>query len=82
MLWYWKIAIYVLMLAARNWYTRSAPNRLADPWESVNYPEAEQGSPIPRVFGTRWVENPTCLWYGDLKTQIIRVLEGAYYTGL
>ena len=31
-----------------------------------NIPTAEQGKPIPKVFGTRVVQSPNIVWYGDL----------------
>lgn len=34
-------------------------------------PTAEEGRPIPVVFGTVRVTGPNVLWYGDLYTQAI-----------
>lgn len=32
----------------------------------VDAPTAEQGKPIPKVFGTYVVQSPNIVWYGDL----------------
>lgn len=35
-------------------------------------PTAQDGKPVPVVFGTRWITGPNVLWYGDLKTVAIK----------
>lgn len=35
-------------------------------------PTAEEGRPIPVVFGTVWCKGPNVLWYGDLKSTAIK----------
>lgn len=32
----------------------------------MDVPTAEQGRPIPKVFGTYVVQSPNIVWYGDL----------------
>lgn len=32
----------------------------------VDAPTAQQGKPIPKVFGTWVVQSPNIVWYGDL----------------
>ena len=32
----------------------------------VDAPTAEQGKPVPKVFGTIVVQSPNIVWYGDL----------------
>lgn len=32
----------------------------------IDVPTAEQGRPIPKVFGTFTVQSPNIVWYGDL----------------
>lgn len=32
----------------------------------VDAPTAEQGKPVPKVFGTYVVQSPNVVWYGDL----------------
>lgn len=35
-------------------------------------PTAEEGRPIPVVFGTVWVTGPNCIYFGGLKTKPIK----------
>ncbi len=35
-------------------------------------PTAEEGRPIPVVFGTKVIRGANVVWYGDLSTQAIR----------
>lgn len=39
-------------------------------------PTAEQGRPIPIVFGTVMVTGPNVIWYGDLSTKAIKASGG------
>jgi len=32
----------------------------------IDVPTAQQGRPIPKVFGTYVVQSPNIVWYGDL----------------
>lgn len=32
----------------------------------VDAPTAEQGKPVPKVFGTVVIQSPNIVWYGDL----------------
>lgn len=44
------------------------PATLAD----FDVPTAEEGRPIPVVFGTKVIRGANVVWYGDLSTQAIR----------
>ena len=43
------------------------PAALAD----FDAPTAEEGRPMPVVFGTVWLRSPNVLWYGDLRAEPI-----------
>jgi len=40
--------------------------------EDFDIPVAEQGRPIPVVFGTVILKDPNVMWYGDLRTTAIQ----------
>ena len=40
--------------------------------EDFDIPVAEQGRPIPVVFGTVTLTGPNVMWYGDLRTTAIK----------
>jgi len=44
--------------------------------EDFDIPVAEQGRPIPVVFGTILLTGPNVLWYGDLRTTPIKEKAG------
>lgn len=44
------------------------PASLAD----FDVPTAEEGRPIPVVFGTKVIRGANVVWYGDLRTEAIR----------
>lgn len=48
------------------------PAALAD----FEIPTAEEGRPIPVVFGTVRINGPNVIWYGDLRTVPIKTKGG------
>ena len=44
--------------------------------EDFDIPVAEQGRPVPVVFGAILLTGPNVLWYGDLRTTPIKVKGG------
>ena len=44
------------------------PTELAN----MNVPTAEEGRAIPVLFGTRVIEGPNVVWYGDFKTEEVK----------
>ncbi len=48
------------------------PQPKAAALEDFDIPVAEQGRPIPVVFGTMLITGPNVLWYGDLRTTPIK----------
>lgn len=47
---------------------RQKPAALED-WE---WPQADDGTPEPVVFGDVWTEGPMILWYGNYRTTKIK----------
>jgi hypothetical protein len=48
------------------------PNAEPPELSDVDAPTAEEGKPIPVVFGTVMLSGPNVLWYGDLRTTPIK----------
>lgn len=44
--------------------------------EDFDIPTAEQGRPIPVVFGTNLISGPNVIWYGDLGVEPIKSKTG------
>lgn len=40
--------------------------------ETIKAPTAEEGRAIPVVFGTRLIEGPNVVWYGDISNEAIK----------
>lgn len=74
----WLIYIAVLLVATFVSYAlapkppKPKPASLSD----FDIPIAEEGRPIPVVFGTILVTGPNVLWYGDLRTKAIKSSSG------
>lgn len=41
-------------------------------FDAIKAPTAEEGRAIPVLFGTRHIEGPNVVWYGDFKTEEIK----------
>ena len=39
---------------------------------NIKAPTAEEGRAIPVVFGTRLIEGPNVVWYGDISNEAIK----------
>lgn len=40
--------------------------------DNVKVPTAEEGRAIPVLFGTRVIEGPNVVWYGDFRTEELK----------
>lgn len=52
------------------------PDAKAAALGDIDIPGAEEGKPVPVVFGTVWVGDPNVIWYGDLSTTPIKAKGG------
>lgn len=68
------VYVVVLIVAAVVAYATAPkpPKPKPAALEDFEIPVAEQGRPIPVVFGTVTVTGPNVLWYGDLKATEIK----------
>lgn len=65
--------IVVLIIAAVVSYALAPKPPIPPPatLEDFQVPTAEEGRPIPVVFGEVWITGPNVLWYGNLSAQPI-----------
>jgi hypothetical protein len=71
MVWWYIIVFIVALVAAYSMMPKpqsQPPAGLGD----IKAPTAEEGREIPVIFGTRDVEGPNVVWYGDLRADPIR----------
>lgn len=69
--------VFQLVLLAVSYFVSAAlapkpPAPKAAALEDFEAPLAEQGRPLPVVFGTVLIKDPTLIWYGDLQTRAIQ----------
>lgn len=80
MVWNFVVQIVIALAMAALSYVLSPRPRTQRPpaagLDDFNVPTAEEGRPIPVVFGTVLVTGPNVVWYGDLATEPIRVKGG------
>jgi hypothetical protein len=71
LIWWYVIAFFVALVAAVSMIPKPQsvpPAGLGD----IKAPTAEEGREIPVLFGTREIEGPNIVWYGDLTTVAIK----------
>ena len=66
--------IMAVVMFAVSYAMRPKPKSSAGakPATEFDVPTAEEGRPIPVLFGTRRITGPNVVWWGDVKTQAIR----------
>jgi len=69
----WVQLVLAIVLAAISYALAPKPPTPPTPTlRDINLPTAEEGRPIPVVFGTVTVKGPNVIWYGDLSTSAIK----------
>lgn len=70
---YWQIAYYVAMFALTVYgLTRPQPKVPDATVQTGDGPTAQEGRPIPVVFGTVIIRDPNFYYFGGLKTKPIK----------
>ena len=62
-------AVLALFIVATMPKPKSQPPAELD---NIKVPTAEEGRAIPVLFGTRVIEGPNVVWYGDFKTEEVK----------
>ena len=66
MVW-WYVAVFIVALVV-SYVTTPKPESQPPPGlGDVKSPVAEEGIEIPVLFGTRRLDGPNVVWYGDVK---------------
>lgn len=74
-MWQFFVGIAVSLLA--TFALRPKPqSRPPAGLSEIKAPTADDGREIPVLFGCRYLRGPNVVWYGDLKTDPIRVKGG------
>lgn len=71
MVW-WYVAVFVASLVISYATGPKGENPRKVRAASVEAPTAQEGLPIPMLFGTRVNRQPNIVWFGDIRTSAIR----------
>lgn len=69
---WWYIAVFIVSLVVSHAMMPKPQSQPPAGLGDIKAPTAEEGREIPVLFGTRVVEGPNVVWYGDLRTEAIR----------
>ena len=70
---FWLYAgLLLASIAASFLLTPKRPEKKPAALTDFDFPTAEQGRPIPVVFGKVLVKDPNVVWYGDLASQPVK----------
>jgi len=68
----WVVQLIIFAVsAAISYYLAPKPPKL-QPGKLQGIPLADQGTPIAVLMGRRVIKQPTCVWWGDLKTTPVK----------
>lgn len=70
------IAVLVISVLVQYALQPKTPQPQAPEFKDFDAPTAEEGRPVPVVFGTVLVRSANVVWYGDLRTTPIRAKGG------
>jgi hypothetical protein len=69
---WWYVVVFVVSLIIAVSTMPKPQSRRPDAFEDIDAPTAEEGREIPVLFGTRMIEGPNLVWYGDFKSSPIQ----------
>lgn len=70
----WDYVIYAVISLVISFALAKKPQNMQAPpvMGDIKAPTAEEGREIPVLFGTRDIEAPNVVWYGDLRTTPVK----------
>lgn len=69
---FWFIVFFVAALAVNYALMPKPQSQPPAGLSEIQAPTAEVGREIPVLFGTRILEGPNVVWYGDLRTTPVK----------
>ena len=69
---WWFVAAVVVSVGVSYFLAPKPQSRPPAGLGEIKAPTAEEGREIPVLFGTRDIEGPNVVWYGDLRTTAIK----------
>lgn len=69
---WWYVATFVVALVVAYAATPKPQSQPPAGLGDIKAPTAEEGREIPVLFGTRDIEGPNVVWYGDFRAVAIR----------
>lgn len=73
---WWLIAVFVASLVLAYAFLPRPQTAPPPATSEVTAPTAELGREIPVLFGTRDLEGPNCVWYGNVRLVPIKSKAG------
>lgn len=63
------VQLLVYLVSSYISYRLTPKPQVVNAEASTDYqaPTAEEGRPVPVVFGTVWLQSPNVVWYGDVQ---------------
>ena len=68
----WVIQLIISLVATAISYALTPSPQKPSPGKIQNLPIADQGAPIPVLFGTRIIKRPNVVWWGDVRTEPVK----------
>lgn len=69
---WWYVAVFIVALVVSYAMMPKPQSQPPAGLGDVKAPTAEEGREIPVVFGTRDIDGPNVVWYGDLNVTAIK----------
>jgi hypothetical protein len=69
---WWLVAVFVATLVLAYAFMPKPQTQKPPGMNEVQAPTAEVGREIPVLFGTRDIEGPNVVWYGDIRLVAIK----------
>jgi hypothetical protein len=73
---WFQIIMLVLISVLTMVLAPKPPKPSSSNLDDFNVPTVSEATPIPVVFGTRWITQANTVWYGDFKKTAIKSKSG------